>query len=37
MGNWGGLIEYTMPDKPNSHLQKHRIISKGKDLLACLS
>lgn len=31
------LLEYTIPDKPNSRLQKYRLTAKGRRLAASLS
>ena len=31
-----GLIEYTIQNKPNSHLQKYRLTAKGRAMLTSL-
>ena len=31
-----GLLEMTLPDKPNSRLQRYRLTETGKKLLACV-
>lgn len=31
-----GILEWTVPDKPNSRLQKYRLTAKGRNLVASL-